>query len=113
MEKIQEPKQQSLIDNAEPHSYPGPKSDINSEMNSATKSTTQELSGSPENPEATSVAPAKRDWRFWALLVSLSLAGLLTALEATITSTALPSVIAELGGGHLYIWVVNGYLFAV
>ncbi|KAK0386214.1 hypothetical protein NLU13_6051 [Sarocladium strictum] len=68
-------------------------------------------SDSPET-EPTNVTPAKRDWRFWALLVSISLAGLLTALEGTITSTALPSIVNDLGGGHLYVWVVNGYLFA-
>lgn len=58
-------------------------------------------------------AQAKRDWRFWALLASISLAGLLTALEGTVTSTALPSIVNDLGGGHLYVWVVNGYLFAM
>ncbi|KAL2202985.1 methylenomycin A resistance protein [Sarocladium strictum] len=62
--------------------------------------------------EPAHVAQPKRDWRFWALLVSISLAGLLTALEGTITSTALPSIVNDLGGGHLYVWVVNGYLFA-
>jgi len=69
----------------------------------------------PENPETepTHAAQAKRDWRFWALLASLSIAGLLTALEGTITSTALPSIVNDLGGGHLYVWVVNGYLFAM
>nr|A0A8F4NV97.1 RecName: Full=MFS-type transporter pydD; AltName: Full=Pyrrocidines biosynthesis cluster protein D [Acremonium sp.]QXF14603.1 PydD [Acremonium sp.] len=73
---------------------------------------TATTSESPET-ERTNVAPAKRDWRFWALLVSISLAGLLTALEGTITSTALPSIVNDLGGGHLYVWVVNGYLFAM
>ncbi|KAK3385637.1 MFS general substrate transporter-like protein [Podospora didyma] len=34
-------------------------------------------------------------------------------MEATITSTALPSIIADLGGGDLYIWAVNGYLLAM
>ena len=67
----------------------------------------------PETPEATHVPPTKKDWRFWALLGAISLAGLLTALEGTVTSTALPSIVEDLGGGHLYIWVVNGYLLAM
>ena len=53
---------------------------------------------------------ASKDWRFWTVLVAISLASLLTALEATITSTALPSIVGDLGGGHLYVWAVNGYL---
>ncbi|OAX80657.1 hypothetical protein ACJ72_05001 [Emergomyces africanus] len=67
----------------------------------------------PETPDITHVPAVKRDWRFWALLSSISLAGLLTALEGTITSTALPSIVGDLGGGHLYIWVVNGYMFSM
>ena len=44
---------------------------------------------------------------FWAIIISLCTAGLMTALEATITSTALPTIIEALGGADLYIWVVN------
>lgn len=89
--------------------------DATDSNNSNTLNHSSETAGAetPETPNATHVAPAKRDWRFWALLVSISLAGLLTALEGTITSTALPSIVNELGGGHLYIWIVNGYLFAM
>ncbi|KAI3317861.1 major facilitator superfamily protein [Xylariaceae sp. AK1471] len=54
-----------------------------------------------------------KDPRFWAIIVAISFAALLTALEATITSTALPSIIADLGGGDLYIWAVNGYFVSM
>jgi len=46
---------------------------------------------------------------FYAIIVALCFSGLLTALEATVTSTALPTIIAVLGGDDLFIWVVNGY----
>ncbi|KAH8598161.1 major facilitator superfamily protein [Bisporella sp. PMI_857] len=46
---------------------------------------------------------------FWAIIASLAFSGLLTALEATITSTALPTIIEALGGADLYIWVINIY----
>ncbi|WDK20352.1 major facilitator superfamily transporter [Colletotrichum graminicola] len=72
-----------------------------------------ETPNASDDTTTTRVSQAKRDWRFWALLASISLAGLLTALEGTITSTALPSIVDELGGGHLYVWIVNGYLFAM
>jgi hypothetical protein len=60
------------------------------------------------------VVPSKsKDWRFWAILVALAFTGLLSALEGTITSTALPSIVEDLGGGDLYIWAVNGYFLAM
>lgn len=55
----------------------------------------------------------KRGFRFWMILIALSFTSLLTSLEATITSTALPSIIADLGGGDLYVWAANGYFLAM
>jgi len=43
-------------------------------------------------------------------MVVLSLVSLLTALEGTITSTVLPSVVVGLNGGDNYIWISNAYL---
>lgn len=54
-------------------------------------------------------APAKKTFAFYAIIVSLALTSLLTALEATIVSTALPTIVADLGSGNLFVWVVNGY----
>ncbi|OAA61081.1 Major Facilitator Superfamily protein [Niveomyces insectorum RCEF 264] len=50
-------------------------------------------------------SPTRKGARFWLIFVALSLSALLTAMEATITSTALPDIIASLGGGGNYIWV--------
>lgn len=54
-----------------------------------------------------------KDIRFWAIFIALGFAGLLTALEATITSTALPSIINDLNGAEQYIWANNGYFLAM
>jgi hypothetical protein len=51
--------------------------------------------------------------RFWAILVVLSLVSLLTALEATVTSTVMPSLVADLGGGENFIWVSNAYFLTM
>jgi len=51
----------------------------------------------------------RKDFRFWAIIVAISLAGLLPAMEATIVSTALPEIIATLGGGSNYFWVASAY----
>ncbi|RYP78198.1 hypothetical protein DL771_000675 [Monosporascus sp. 5C6A] len=106
--EMPETMQESLNRGAEDDDAPG-----SNTMNPSSEAATPETSETPETPDTTHAPPAKRDWRFWALLGSISLAGLLTALEGTITSTALPSIVGDLGGGHLYIWVVNGYLFAM
>lgn len=41
--------------------------------------------------------------------MTLAIVSLMTSLEATVTSTALPSVVADLDGGEYYIWISNAY----
>ncbi|KAL8319250.1 hypothetical protein RB597_006164 [Gaeumannomyces tritici] len=55
----------------------------------------------------------RKGWRFWAILGNLGLISLLTALEATVTSTVLPSVVADLHGVEEYIWISNAYFLAM
>jgi EmrB/QacA subfamily drug resistance transporter len=45
-------------------------------------------------------------------VVGLVLALAMGALEATVISTAMPTVIGDLGGIHYYAWVANAYLLA-
>ncbi|KAK2811884.1 hypothetical protein FQN50_001922 [Emmonsiellopsis sp. PD_5] len=51
--------------------------------------------------------------RFWAIIVVLSLISLLTSLEATITSTVMPALVADLDGGENFIWVSNAYFLTM
>ncbi len=53
-----------------------------------------------------------KTWRFWAIIASLGVAGLASAIEGTIITSALPTITADLGGGDLYVWVPNAYLLA-
>lgn len=46
-------------------------------------------------------------WRFWMIILSLCFTSLLTAIEATVTATALPSIAHELDSRELYVWFVN------
>jgi hypothetical protein len=55
----------------------------------------------------------RKGWRFWAILGVLGIISLLTSLEATVTSTVLPSVVADLSGGEDYIWLSNAYFLAM
>lgn len=55
----------------------------------------------------------RKGLRFWAILVVLAIISLMTSLEATVTSTVLPSVVADLDGGENYIWISNAYFLAM
>lgn len=54
-------------------------------------------------------ASFKRDWRFWMIFSGLTLSALLSALEGSIVSTALPTISAELDSGENYVWIINIY----
>jgi MFS family permease len=48
-------------------------------------------------------------WRFWAIISSLTVTSLLAALDLSIISTALPSIVEDLGSGTDFVWVANAY----
>ena len=62
-----------------------------------------------EIPQTENELP-KRDWRFWMIFVALSVTGLLSAVEATVISNALPTIVHDIELGENYVWVVNVYL---
>lgn len=66
-----------------------------------------------DNNDVKPPAAQKKSLAFYAIIIALSFTGLLTALEATITSTALPTIIEALGGADLFIWVVNVYFLTM
>ncbi len=55
---------------------------------------------------------ASRRFRVWPVVLAVQLGVLLAALDATIVGTAMPTVIAALGGAHLYPWVFSIYMLA-
>jgi len=64
---------------------------------------------------AAATTPAPRELhsrRLWLVLGSLLLGMLLAALDQTIVSTALPTIVGDLGGLNHYSWVVTAYLLA-
>ena len=56
------------------------------------------------------MAPAQHRTSFAAVFAALFLALLLAALDGTIVSTALPTIVGELGGLTHLSWVVTAYL---
>jgi EmrB/QacA subfamily drug resistance transporter len=61
-----------------------------------------------ESPGGQAVSPAQRNWIFGTIVVGM----LLAALDSTIVSTALPTIVGDLGGGGHMSWVVTSYLLA-
>src|SRR3954447_7889166 len=62
----------------------------------------------PPQPSAAEVAAPKRNLILTAVLLGM----LLAALDQTIVATALPTVVADLGGAGHQAWVVTSYLLA-
>ncbi|KAI1735346.1 major facilitator superfamily domain-containing protein [Xylaria scruposa] len=54
--------------------------------------------------------PCYRGWRFWLVFLPLCVASLLTALESTILSTAMPLITSDLQAGDNYVWFPNAFL---
>ncbi|MDT5106141.1 MAG: hypothetical protein QOI25_3654 [Mycobacterium sp.] len=74
---------------------------------------TATMTGPPQPPEspqqtAAEMAAPKRNLIFTAVLLGM----LLAALDQTIVATALPTVVADLGGAGHQAWVVTSYLLA-
>ncbi|KAK4161769.1 MFS general substrate transporter [Cladorrhinum sp. PSN259] len=64
---------------------------------------------------AASEPPAKpfnRSKGFWAIMATLSVIGLLSALENTVVTTALPFIATQLDLGDNYIWVTNAFFLS-
>ncbi len=54
------------------------------------------------------ISPTQR----WAVIIAALLALFLGAMDALVVSAAMPTVVAELGGLHLYSWVYSSYFLA-
>ena len=66
---------------------------------------TVEVKGEDNVHNAASVS----GWRYWIIIAALSVTALLPAMEGTVVSTALCSIIQDVQGGELYVWVVKSY----
>ncbi|KAF2485971.1 major facilitator superfamily domain-containing protein [Neohortaea acidophila] len=65
-----------------------------------------------QDPTTNTPGPQLRTWRFYAILTSLGVAGLASAIEGTIITSALPTISSALQAGDVYVWVPNAYLLA-
>ena len=54
-------------------------------------------------------AETPKTFRFWMIIIAMAVTLLLTALEATVVSTALPTIAGDLDAGDLYVWFINSF----
>ena len=76
-------------------------------MTTATAGTAEHPGADPESANAL-ISPRRRNLIFIGVLLGM----LLAALDQTIVATALPTVVADLGGAGHQAWVVTSYLLA-
>ncbi|KAM5438229.1 hypothetical protein McanMca71_007966 [Microsporum canis] len=82
-------------------SLPEPFQDEDSgQQNEKTK--LEQAGGRTSNP-----TPTHKGYRFWGIMVALCITGLLGALENTVVTTSLPTIVEELNIGAEYIWITN------
>lgn len=66
-----------------------------------------------DGPDGESKTPQPQyGMNFYLILFALSMTNILVAFEGTVVSTALPTIVRELGGGSSYVWVSSGYFLA-
>jgi hypothetical protein len=65
--------------------------------------------GSTENSNADAIESQKhgRGLRFWSIIIGFCVTSLLVALENTVVSTSLPTIVEELHIGQGYVWIIN------
>ncbi|KAJ7050784.1 major facilitator superfamily domain-containing protein [Mycena amicta] len=67
--------------------------------------------GKQSDSEDANANVVPRDWKFWAIIASLSISQMLTAIEFTSVGTALPVIAQDLNGSN-YIWIGSAYTLA-
>lgn len=65
--------------------------------------------GPPQEPPQEPPQKIRYGPRIWMLMLALCVTNLLVALEGTVISTALPTIVQDLGGGEAYVWASTGY----
>lgn len=54
--------------------------------------------------------PRNKTWQFWAVFPALCMTTLLSALDTSILSTALPTIALDINAGESYMWITNSYI---
>lgn len=64
-----------------------------------------------ENIQVDESVEFQHSWRLWCVFIVLCLLSFISAIDATIVTTSLPTITRDIGGSQEYVWVVNSFLF--
>lgn len=79
---------------------------------SATTSSGNRTTSVIESTEDNADTSFKSSWRIWCIFIALCLLSFISAVDATIVTTSLPTITQEIGGAKLYVWIANSFVFA-
>ena len=65
--------------------------------------------GKVQHPSATTF---RHSWSLWCIFLVLCLLSFISAVDATIITTSLPTIVSQIGGGDQYVWVAHSFVFA-
>ncbi|KAI0202905.1 MFS general substrate transporter [Astrocystis sublimbata] len=57
--------------------------------------------------------PAKKSSAFWGIVFSMQLISILSALDTTVVSTAMPSILKDVGASEAWVWIANAYFLTM
>lgn len=81
--------------------------DDNDTENSSDGNGNNSKTGGAKDKADSGVTDFKPSPRFWAILITCAIIALLSALENTVITTALPHIVTELEIGENYVWITN------
>ncbi|KAF7596074.1 hypothetical protein BBP40_003336 [Aspergillus hancockii] len=55
----------------------------------------------------------KKTWRFWTVFPALCVTTFRLALDTSILSTALPTIVLDIGAGERCMWIINSYILSL
>ncbi|RDW76193.1 hypothetical protein BP5796_07014 [Coleophoma crateriformis] len=65
------------------------------------------------DPIIAAAPPMQRGVKFWAIMAALCITSLLSALDAAVLSTALPTIVKDLNSSDVYVWTINAYFLTM
>ncbi|KAJ0124362.1 MFS-type transporter YusP [Diaporthe amygdali] len=68
---------------------------------------------SAEHSDETAPERPARGWQFWGIIVSMQLISMLSALDTSAVSTAMPSILEDLGRSDGWMWIANAYFLTM
>jgi MFS family permease len=74
--------------------------------------TNQTIQQGSKNITITATPMSSRSLRFWGVFIALCLLSFISALDVAIITTALPTIIKEIGGEKQYVWIANSFVLA-